>query len=162
MKLELEVVEITKPEELNVIIGHSHFIKTVEDIYEVLVGSVPNIKFGLAFCEASGKRLIRLEGNDDNLKKIALENSLRLACGHMFFIALDNAYPVNVLNQIKNVPEVCRIFCASANPLQIIVGKTSQGRAIMAVIDGLPPLGVESDSDIVWRKELLRKIKYKL
>jgi len=162
MKVELEVVDISKPAELNVIIGHSHFIKTVEDIYEALIGSVPNIKFGIAFCEASGKRLIRLEGNDSNLKKIALENSLRLACGHMFFIALDNAYPVNVLNQIKNVPEVCRIFCATANPLQVIIGQTSQGRAIMAVVDGLTPLGVETESDVIWRKELLRKIKYKL
>lgn len=162
MKVELEVVDISKPAELNVIIGHSHFIKTVEDVYEALIGSVPNIKFGIAFCEASGKRLIRLEGNDSNLKKIALKNSLRLACGHTFFIALDNAYPVNVLNQIKNVPEVCRIFCATANPLQVIIGQTSQGRAIMAVVDGLTPLGVETESDVIWRKELLRKIKYKL
>jgi len=162
MKIELEVIDVDKPKDLNVIIGHTHFIKSVEDIYETLVSSVPDIKFGLAFCEASGKCLLRVEGNDDSLKDIAVKNSLRIACGHMFFIALDNAYPINILNQIKNIPEVCRIFCATANPLQVIVGKTSQGRAILGVVDGYPPAGIEAEGDIEWRKALLRKIGYKL
>jgi len=162
MKLELEVIKVSKPQDLNVIIGYSHFIKTVEDIYEVLVSSVPTIKFGLAFAEASGKCLARSEGNDQELKDIAVKNTLAIGCGHMFFIALKDVYPINVLNQIKNIPEVCRIFCASANPLEAIITQTSQGRALLGVVDGFSPKGVEQDSDIQWRKDLLRKIGYKL
>ena len=162
MKLDLEVVKVQKPEDLNIIIGHSHFIKTAEDLYEVLISSVPTIKFGLAFCESSAKRLIRVEGNDEELKKIASNNALAIGCGHMFFIALGNTYPINVLNQIKNVQEVCRIFCATANPVEVIVAKTAQGRAFLGVVDGLTPLGVEKEEDIKERKELLRKFGYKL
>jgi len=160
--VELEVVKVDKPEDLNVIIGHSHFIKTAEDIYEVLVESVPAIKFGLVFSEASGKCLLRVEGNDQTLKKIAIDNSLKIGCGHMFFIALGDAYPINVLNRIKATSEVCRIFCASANTLEVIVAQTSQGRAFLGVVDGFSPKGVEAEEDIKWRKELLRKIGYKL
>lgn len=162
MKLELDIVKVKKPQDLNIIIGQSHFIKTVEDIYEVLIGSVPSIKFGLAFCESSAKCLVRSEGTDNELKKIAIDNALRIGCGHMFFIALKDTYPINVLNQIKNVPEVCRIFCASANPVEVIVASTDQGRGILGVVDGLMPKGVEEDQDIVERKELLRKFGYKL
>jgi len=162
MKLDLEVVKVEKPEDLNIIIGHSHFIKTVEDLYEVLVASVPTIKFGLAFCESSAKRLIRVEGNDQELKKIAINNALRIACGHMFFIVLKDTFPINVLNQIKNVQEVCRIFCATANPVEVIVAQTPQGRAFLGVVDGLTPLGVEKEEDAKERKELLRKFGYKL
>ncbi len=161
MKLELEVVAVEKPQDLNVIIGHSHFIKTVEDIYEILATSMPGIKFGLAFAEASGKCLVRLEGNDEELKRIAADNTLRLGCGHMFFVALQQAYPINVLNQIKNVPEVCRIFCATANSLEVIVGQTNSGRALLGVVDGASPKAIEEEPDITWRKDLLRKIGYK-
>lgn len=162
MKLELEVIKVSKPQDLNVIIGQSHFIKTVEDIYEVLVSSTPTIKFGLAFSEASGECLVRSEGNDKELKSIAVKNTLAIGCGHMFFIALKDVYPINVLNQIKSVSEVCRIFCASANPLEVIIAQTDQGRALLGVVDGFSPKGVEQDSDIQWRKDLLRKIGYKL
>jgi uncharacterized protein len=162
MELKLELITIEKPEDVNIIVGQSHFIKTVEDIYEVLVAAVPGIKFGLAFCEASGKCLIRVESNDEALRKIAVDNALKVGCGHTFFIVLQNAYPVNVLNQIKNVPEVCRIFCATANPLQIVVAGSAQGKGIMGVIDGLFPKGIEGPEDVKWRKDLLRKIGYKL
>jgi hypothetical protein len=162
MKLELEVVEIKKPQDLNIIIGQAHFIKTVEDIYEVLVETVPSIKFGFAFCESSGKCLVRVEGNDEDLKKIAQENALRISSGHTFFIILRDAYPINVLNQIKNVPEVCHIFCATANPVEVIVASTEEGRGILGVIDGFSPKGVEKEEDVKERKELLRKIGYKL
>ena len=162
MKVELEVVKVKKPDELNIIIGHSHFIKTVEDIYEVLVSSVPTIKFGLAFCESSAKRLIRAEANDEELKKLAIDNALAIGCGHLFFIVLKNAFPINVLNQIKNVQEVCRIFCATANPVEVIIAQTEQGRACLGVVDGSTPLGVEKGEDVSERKELLRKFGYKL
>ncbi len=162
MKLEFEVVKVQKPEGLNIIIGHSHFIKTVEDIYEVLMTSFSNIKFGLAFCESSGKRLIRVEGNDDELKRIATDNALAMGCGHMFFITLGNAYPINVLNQIKNIQEVCRIFCATANSVQAIIARTEQGKALLGVVDGLSPLGIEKEEDVKERKGLLRKFGYKL
>jgi adenosine/AMP kinase len=162
MELKLDLVAIEKPEDVNIIIGQSHFIKTVEDIYEVLIGAVPGIKFGLAFCEASGKCLVRVESNDEDLKKMAVDNALKVACGHTFFIVLKNAYPVNVLNQIKNVPEVCRIFCATANPLQIVVAGSAQGKGIMGVIDGVSPKGVEGLEDVQWRKDFLRKTGYKL
>jgi hypothetical protein len=134
----------------------------VEDLYEVLVGSVPQIKFGIAFCEASGKCLVRSEGNDESLKKVAIDNALKIGCGHAFIIFLKDAYPINVLNQIKNVPEVCRIFCATANSLYVIVAASGEGRGILGVIDGFSPKGIEQDEDIKWRKELLRKIGYKL
>jgi uncharacterized protein len=162
MNIELEAVKIEKPENLNVIIGQSHFIKTVEDIYEALVGAMPGIKFAVAFSEASTKCLIRSQATDAALKSLAEKNLMRLSCGHIFIIFLANAFPVNVLNQIKNVPEVCRIFCATANPLEVIVAKTAQGRGIMGVIDGFAPKGVETEEDVKERKELLRKFGYKL
>ncbi len=162
MKIELEVIKVDKPEGLNVIIGQAHFIKTVEDIYEVLIGSMPAIKFGLAFCEASAECLVRAEANDEKLRKIAVENVSRIGCGHLFLIALDKAYPINVLNRIKSVPEVCRIFCATANPLEVIVAKTEQGKACLGVVDGFSPRGVEGKEDVKKRKELLRKFGYKL
>ncbi|MCF7907949.1 MAG: adenosine-specific kinase [Candidatus Omnitrophica bacterium] len=162
MKVNLEVIKVNKPKDLNVIIGQAHFIKTVEDIYEALISSSPTIKFGLAFSEASGECLVRTEGNDPELKKIASDNVLSLACGHMFFIALKESYPINVLNQIKNIPEVCRIFCATANPLEVIVCETAQGRALLGVVDGAKPKGLETEDDVRARKDLLRKFGYKL
>lgn len=159
--LELEAVKIDKSEDLNFILGQSHFIKTVEDLYEALI-VVPQIKFGLAFNEASGACKVRCEGNDASLKKLAAKNALKLACGHSFIIFIKNAYPVSVLNAIKNVPEVCNIFCATANPAEIIIAKTKSGRGILGVIDGQCPKGIEDVSDIAWRKDLLRKIGYKL
>ncbi len=162
MKVDLEIIRVEKPEDLNVIIGQSHFIKSVEDIYEVLIASTPNIKFGLAFAESSGKCLVRTEGNDPELIKIASGNTLKIGCGHMFFVALKEAFPINVLNQIKNVPEVCRIFCASANPIEFVVAKTQQGKAILGVIDGFSPKGIETEADVRERKALLRKFGYKL
>jgi len=162
MNVNIEVIKVEKPEGLNVIIGHSHFIKTVEDIYEVLVESSPLIKFGIAFSEASAKCLVRAEGNDPELKKIASDNTLNIGCGHMFFVALKDSYPINVLNQIKNVSEVCRIFCATANPLEVIVARSQTGRGVLGVIDGSSPKGVEAEEDIKERKALLRKFGYKL
>ena len=162
MKVDLEIVKVDKPEGLNIIIGQSHFIQTVEDIYEVLVSSVPSIKFGLAFCESSGKCLVRVEGNDKELKEVAAKNASKIGCGHMFFIALRESYPINVLNQIKNVSEVCCIFCATANPVQVIVASTDQGRSLLGVVDGFSPKGIETEQDVKERKELLRKFGYKL
>lgn len=159
--MKLETVKIEIPEGCNVILGTSHFIKTVEDLYEALVNSVPEIKFGLAFCEASGKCLVRAEGTDEELKKVAVENALKLGAGHTFIIILRNAYPINVLNAIKSVPEVCTIHAATANPLKVIIAETEQGRGVMGVIDGFKPKGVESAEDIEWRKDFLRKIGYK-
>ena len=159
--MELEIVKINKPQDLNIILGQSHFIKTVEDIYETIISSVPNVKFGIAFCESSGKCLVRVEGNDEELKKIAADNAFAIGCGHSFFIILKDAYPINILNQIKNIPEVCRIFCATANPVELIIAKTSQGRAILGVVDGFAPKGIEAAEDVAWRKEFLRKIGYK-
>lgn len=159
--MELEVVKIENPGELNFILGHSHFIKTVEDVHEALVNTVPGIKFGLAFCEASQKRLIRWSGTDDELTKLATKNALKLSAGHTFIIFLGNAFPINVLNIIKQVPEICRIFCATANPVEVIVAKTELGRGIMGVIDGMSSLGIEAEEDIAWRKDFLRKIGYK-
>ena len=161
MDIKIEVIDICKPDDVNVIIGQAHFIKAVEDIYEVLISSVPGIKFGTAFCEASGKCLIRVEGNDEKLREISADNASRVASGHVFIIALRQAYPINVLNAVKNIPEVCRVFCASANPLQVLVGVSKQGRGVVGVIDGFPPKGVEEESDIAWRKNLLRDIGYK-
>ena len=160
--MELETVKIETPEECNVILGMAHFIKTVEDLYEALVNAVPNIKFGIGFCEASGPCLIRSEGNDKEMKKLASTQALKLGCGHCFIIFLKNAYPVNVLDKIKQVPEVCNIHAATANPLEVIVAETEQGRGILGVIDGLRTNGIETETDAEARKEFLRKIGYKL
>ena len=160
--MELKTVAIDKPEEMNFILGQSHFIKTVEDLHEVMVSTVPNIKFGLAFCEASGPRLVRVSGNDESLIDIAKKNALTIGAGHCFIIFLENAFPVNVLRLVSTVPEVCRIFCATANPVEVIVAETEGGRGILGVIDGQSPLGVESEEDIADRKSLLRKFGYKL
>jgi adenosine/AMP kinase len=160
--MELEVIKIENPDELNFILGHSHFIKTVEDIHEALVNTVPNIKFGLAFCEASQKCLVRWSGTDDELVQLAQKNAMNLSAGHTFIIFLKDAFPINVLRIVKQVPEVCRIFCATANPLEVIVAKTDLGRGILGVIDGLPTVGIEKDEDIAERKDFLRIIGYKL
>ncbi|HTY07882.1 MAG TPA: adenosine-specific kinase [Candidatus Edwardsbacteria bacterium] len=159
--MDIKLVPINKPEEVNVILGQSHFIKTVEDLYEALVTAVPDVKFGLAFCEASGACLIRAEGTDDELKALAIENAKDIAAGHSFLVLLKNAYPVNVLNAIKSCPEVCRVFCATANPVQVVIAESEQGRGILGVIDGHAPKGVEDESWIKWRKDLLRQIGYK-
>jgi len=159
--MEIKTVPITKPEDVNFILGQTHFIKTVEDLYEILVSAVPGNKFGLAFCEASGACLIRSEGTDEEMVKLAVDNTKAIGAGHSFIIFLKNAYPINVLNQIKNCPEVCRIFCATANPCQVIIAESEQGRGIMGVIDGSSPKGVEDEDGKTWRKELLRKIGYK-
>ena len=161
--MNLISVSIEKPEELNFILGQSHFIKTVEDIHEALVNTVPGIKFGLAFCEASGKCLIRWSGTDETMTDLARKNALAIGAGHSFIVFLgDGFYPVNVLNAIKNVPEVCRIFCATANPVEVLIAETKQGRGILGVVDGSSPLGIEGDEDIAWRKGFLRMIGYKL
>jgi uncharacterized protein len=160
--MELLAIPVDKPDDTNFILGQSHFIKTVEDLHEALVGTVPGIRFGIAFCEASGKRLVRASGTDDDALDIAVRNAQNIGAGHSFFIVLgDGFFPVNVLNTVKMVPEVCRIFCATANPTQVLVAQTDQGRGIVGVVDGLPPLGVETDEDVAWRKDLLRKIGYK-
>ena len=160
--MQLTTVRIEKPEAVNFILGQTHFIKTVEDVHEALVNAVPGIKFGLAFCEASGKCLVRWSGTDAAMIELAQKNALTLAAGHTFIVFLgEGFYPVNVLNAIKAVAEVCRIFCATANPTEVIVAATQQGRGILGVVDGSPPLGVEGDQDIAWRKDLLRKIGYK-
>jgi len=159
--MELEVVKINNPGELNFILGHSHFIKTVEDVHEALINTVPNIKFGLAFCEASQKCLIRWSGTDEEMIKLAQENAMNLSAGHTFIIFLKDAFPINVLRIIKQVPEVCRIHCATANPLEVIIAKTDLGRGIMGVIDGFSSKGIETEADIAERKDFLRKIGYK-
>ena len=160
--LDLKLIKIKKPDEVNLILGQSHFIKTVEDLYETLVNNVPGIKFGLAFVESSGACKVRAEGNDPELKKLAADNALELGAGHSFLVLLKNAYPINVLNAIKAIPEVCNIYCASANPVEVIIAETEMGRGILGVIDGLKPKGIESGEDINWRREFLRKIGYKL
>ena len=160
--MELMTVKIDKPEDSNVILGQSHFIKTVEDLHEALVNSVPNIKFGLAFCEASGPCLVRASGNDDGLKQLAQENALALSAGHAFIILVSDAFPLNVLGAIKRTPEVCTIFCATANPVEVVVAETEQGRGILGVIDGYQSKGIETEDDVAERKEFLRKIGYKL
>ncbi|KVM47301.1 hypothetical protein WJ58_29740 [Burkholderia ubonensis] len=160
--MQLHTVTIHKPETMNFILGQTHFIKSVEDIHEALVGTVPGIRFGLAFCEASGKRLVRRSGTDAELVELASRNATAIGAGHAFIVLLgDGFYPVNVLNAIKAVPEVCRIYCATANPTEVIVAETAQGRGIVGVVDGFAPLGVENDDDVRWRKELLRTIGYK-
>lgn len=160
--MDTHVVRIEKPDDLNFILGQSHFIKTVEDLYEALVGSSPHLKFGIAFCESSGPRLVRRAGNDEELVELAVRNTLAIGAGHSFIVFLREGFPVNVLNQLKLVPEVCRIFCATANPVDVIVAETETGRGILGVIDGAVPTGVESEQDVVTRKDLLRRIGYKL
>lgn len=160
--MELKTVKIDIPDGTNIIIGQSHFVKTVEDMYEILVGSSPSLKFGIAFSEASGPCLIRYEGNDEALMKLAHETSFALSCGHTFVIFLKDGFPINVLNAIKACQEVCHVICATANPLQVIIAEVEQGRGIMGVIDGSRPVGVEGAEDKAQRKELLRKFGYKL
>ena len=161
METKIDAVPLSWASEANIVIGQSHFIKTVEDIAEVVVGSVPGAKFGLAFCESSGDCLIRVEGNDDDLKRIATENARVIGAGHSFILFLRDCYPINVLNAIKNVPEVCTIYCATANPAEIVVAGSGQGRGILGVIDGAVPRGVEGPEGISWRTGLLRKFGYK-
>lgn len=161
--MELLLVPVEKPEAVNFILGQSHFIKTVEDLHEALVGTVPGIKFGLAFCEASGPALVRASGTDDELIELAKLNALALGAGHSFVLFLGQGfYPVNVLNAIKMVPEVCHIFCATANPVEVILTETKQGRGILGVVDGVKPTGIETENDVVQRKDFLRMIGYKL
>ena len=159
--VEIKSVRIEKPEDVNIIIGQAHFIKTVEDIYEVLVGGVPGIKFGVAFCEASAERLVRYDGNDNEMTDLAVKNARKIGAGHSFIIFMRDAYPINLLGPIKRVPEVCGIYAATANSLQVIVAETRQGRGIMGVIDGQQPLGVEDEKGREWRHGFLRKIGYK-
>jgi len=161
--MELQSVRIEKPEAANFILGQTHFIKTVEDVHEALVGAVPGIKFGLAFCEASGACLVRCSGTDAALLELAKKNALALGAGHTFIVFLgDGFFPVNVLNALKMVPEVCRIFCATANPTEVLVAQTEQGRGILGVVDGFSPKGVEDEEGITWRKDFLRMIGYKI
>jgi uncharacterized protein len=160
--MELQIVPVDKPDDMNVIIGQAHFIKTVEDVHETLAGASPQLRFGVAFCEASGPCLVRRSGNDERLVELATRNAVAVGAGHSFFVFLEDGYPVNVLNALKQVPEVCGIHCATANPVQIVVAETELGRGIVGVIDGHPPAGVETDTDVVARKELLRSIGYKL
>ena len=160
--MELLSVRVDNPEELNFILGQSHFIKTVEDLYEVLVGTSPHLKFGIAFCESSGPRLVRQAGNDDGLIDLATRNAVKIGAGHSFLVFLREGFPLNVLNQVKQVPEVCRIYCATANPAEVLVAETEQGRGIIGVVDGSSPLGVETEDDVAARRDLLRKIGYKL
>ena len=160
--MDIKNIRLSVPENCNIIVGQSHFIKTVEDLYETIAGTAPGSKFGIAFSEASGDCLIRLEGNDDEMKGAARENSEKLACGHTFVILLKGAFPINILNSIKMVQEVCSLFCATANPLQVVVAETVQGRGIIGVIDGFPPKGVEDEAAVDGRRKLLRRFGYKL
>jgi adenosine/AMP kinase len=163
MAIKLTAIQVEKPEPINFILGQTHFIKSVEDIHEALVSAVPGIKFGLAFCEASGKCLVRWTGTEPAMTELARKNALAIGAGHSFILFLDEGfYPVNVLNAVKLVLEVCGIFCATANPTQVLIAETTQGRGIIGVVDGLPPKGTEGDADIEWRKEFLRQIGYKL
>jgi adenosine/AMP kinase len=163
MDTKITLVQIEKPESINFILGQSHFIKTVEDLHEALVTAVPGIKFGLAFCESSGKCLVRWTGTDPAMVDLARKNALAIGAGHSFILFLAEGYfPVNVLNAVKAVPEVCRVFCATANPVQVVIAETSQGRGILGVGDGSAPKGIEGEADIEWRKKFLRQIGYKL
>ena len=161
MELKLKLILIENPDELNLILGQSHFIKTVEDLHEALVTAIPGIQFGLAFCEASGPCLIRHSGTDEELEALAVRNAEAIGAGHSFIVFLKDAFPINVMHAIKRVPEVCRIFCATANPVQIVVAETDQGRGILGVIDGASPKGIEGKADMAQRKEFLRMIGYK-
>jgi len=159
--MELKSVRVSFPDSANVIIGQTHFIKSAEDLYEAIVGTVPGVKFGIAFCEASGPCLVRVEGNDDELRNLAAENALKIGAGHTFIVILENAYPINVLNRIKEIQEVCTIFCATSNPVDVIVAENERGRGIVGVIDGEKPKGVETANDERDRRAFLRKIGYK-
>jgi adenosine/AMP kinase len=159
--MEMKTIRIEKPEDLNFILGQAHFIKTVEDLHEALVTAVPGIKFGLAFCESSGPCLVRSSGTDPDLVELAKKNALALSAGHVFIILLRGTYPINVLNAVKAVQEVCAIYCASANPVEVILAETEQGRGVLGVVDGLKSKGIETEKDVTARKELLRKIGYK-
>jgi adenosine/AMP kinase len=160
--LELKTVKIEPPKDCNTIIGMAHFIKTTEDLYEALVNSVPTIKFGLGFCESSGPCLVRHEGNDEELRHLSAQKAFEISCGHSFIIYVKNAYPLNLLDKIKKVPEVCTIYAATANPLEVLIAETSQGRGIIGVVDGLKSKGIETDADVSERRQFLRKIGYKL
>jgi adenosine/AMP kinase len=160
--VKLDVVPVQKPDQLNLILGQAHFIKTVEDLHEALAGAVPQLRFGIAFCESSGPRLVRRSGNDPELVELATRTALAIGAGHSFIVFLREGFPINVLNQVKLVPEVCRIYCATANAVQVIVGETAAGRGVLGVVDGGSPLGVETESDVAERKALLRQIGYKL
>ena len=160
--MNLEIVALEKPEDVNLILGQAHFIKTVEDLHEALAGTSMHLRFGVAFCESSGPRLVRRSGNDPELVGLAVRAAGAIGAGHCFVVMLRNGFPVNVLNQVKAVPEVCRVFCATANPVQVIVAATEQGRGILGVVDGGSPLGVEGDADVKERLGLLRKFGYKL
>ncbi len=162
IKVELKTVKIEPPKDCNIILGTAHFIKTAEDLYEALVNSVPNIQFGLGFCESSGPSLVRHEGNNDDLRRLASEKAFEVGCGHSFLIFIRNAYPINVLDKIKHIPEVCTVYAATANPLEVLIAETEQGRGIIGVVDGLKSKGIETDSDIAERRVFLRKIGYKL
>lgn len=159
--MEIKTIPLTMPKDVNIILGQAHFIKTVEDLYETIVSAAPQMKFGLAFCEASGACKVRLEGNDEELKALAGRNAMNLSAGHCFIIMMREGFPINVLNPIKSVCEVCSLFAATANPVEVIVAETKQGRGILGVIDGLKPKGIENDEDIAWRKDFLRTIGYK-
>jgi len=160
--MEFKQVKVDPPKDCNVILGMAHFIKTAEDLYEAMVNSVPNIKFGLAFCESSGPCLVRQEGNDEELRRLAAEKAFEIGCGHSFLIYIKNAYPLNVLDKIKKVPEVCTVYAATANPLEVLIAETEQGRGIIGVVDGLKSKGIETAKDIAERRQFLRKIGYKL
>lgn len=159
--MEIKSVRLSVPERCNIIVGQSHFIKTVEDLYEAITTGCVHCKFGIAFCEASGPCLIRVEGNDEELKRVAAENAMTLGAGHAFVVLLEDAFPINVLNAIKACPEVCRVYCATANPLEVVVAETEQGRGVLGVVDGFSPKGVETETDVKARREFLRKIGYK-
>ena len=160
--MEFSKVKLAIPKDGNIILGQTHFIKTVEDIHEAIVATVPQMKFGLAFCEASGPALVRRSGNDPNLIGIAEQNALRIGCGHSFIVFMEGGFPVNILNAVKGVPEVCSIYCATANPCEVIIAETPRGRGILGVVDGATPKGIETEKDAGARKEFLRKIGYKL
>jgi uncharacterized protein len=165
MIMELKTERLEIPEGCNIIVGQTHFIKTVEDLYEIMMGSIPGARFGIGFCEASGHCLVRGEGNDDALKECAMRNALKMGAGHTFIVILKDAFPINVLNAVKMCQEVCSIYCATANPVEVILAQSEQGRGILGVIDGSSPKGVEKEdalSGVAWRKDLLRKFKYKL
>jgi len=162
ISMEIKVIKIDKPEDMNFILGQSHFIKTVEDIHEAIVTTASQLKFGLAFCESSGPSLVRSSGNEERLIELARMNALNIAAGHSFIIFMENGFPINILNAVKSVPEVCGIFCATANPVEVIVAETETGRGILGVIDGLKTTGIEGEEDVRFRKEFLRKIGYKL
>jgi len=160
--MELKIEKLFFPEGCNIVCGQTHFIKTVEDLYEIMMGSTPNPKFGIAFCEASGPCLIRKAGTDEELINVAVENASKIAAGHTFIVVMKGIFPINVLNAIKDCPEVCHIFCATANPVEVIIAETEQGRGVLGVIDGFPPKGIETEKDIEERKALLRKFGYKI